>query len=291
MAFLLPSFLLSDLRSLSLLPELSVFLPDEWVSSQCLPAQVAPVLLSLSIWDKTSGTWINVATIWGGTVIGLLLRGNLPPGMQWVITQGLGLFTLFLGTTMAHQLLKLQTGRVDGVILGLLAMVLGGLLGEWWQVEVKLTELGERLKQWVKGGGRFTEGFVVASLLFGIGPMAIVGCLNNGLSGNNSLLTVKSVMDGLASIPFSSTYGVGVGFSSLSILLYQGSLSLAAGLLSQVLPDPANHPATQLISGVGGLIVIGIGCNLLEIAQIRVASFLPAILLAPLLVAIVAGLG
>jgi uncharacterized protein len=249
------------------------------------------LLLTLTVLEKTSGTWINVALIWLGTGIGLLLRGNLPARMQQVITQGLGLFTVFLGTTLAASLLKVQAGRMDGVILGLLALVGGGLLGEGWQVEMHLTRLGEALKRRVKGGGRFTEGFVVASLLFGIGPMAIVGCLNNGLSGNNSLLTVKSVMDGLASIPFSSTYGMGVGFSSLSILLYQGSLSLAAGLLAQVLSDPVNHPGTLLISGVGGLIVMGIGCNLLEIAQIRVASFLPALLLAPLLVAIAMRLG
>jgi uncharacterized membrane protein YqgA involved in biofilm formation len=113
--------------------------------------------------------------------------------------------------------------------------------------------------------------------------MAIVGCLNNGLSGNDDLLTVKAVMDGVASIVFSSIYGVGVGCSALSILIYQGALSLAAGILSTTLADPARDPQVLLISGVGGLMVVGIGLNLLEIQKIRVSAFLPALAIAPIL--------
>lgn len=244
------------------------------------------VIATLSFWDKTSGTWINVAAIVLGTLLGLALRGSLPRSVQQVITQGLGLFTVFLGVNMASSLFKANAGSVDGVILGLLAIVFGGIVGELWNLEAKLTALGDWLKHRFQGGGRFTEGFVATSLLFGIGPMAIVGCLNNGLSGNNNLLTVKSVMDGLASIAFSSIYGVGVGFSALPIAIYQGGLSLAAGLLAQALPNPVIDPRVQLISGVGGLMVLGIGINLLEIVRIRVSSFLPALLLAPVFFAI-----
>ena len=170
-----------------------------------------------------------------------------------------------------------------GTILGLLSIVFGGILGELLQIEFRLTQLGDWLKQRVKGGGRFTEGFVATSLLFCVGPMAILGCLNNGLNGDPGILTVKAVMDGLAAIAFTSTYGIGVGFSSLMILMYQGSLSLMASSLAQVLPNPSSDPSVALISGVGGLMVMGIGCNLLELVHIRVSSFLPALFLAPIL--------
>lgn len=235
----------------------------------------------LAFWVKTSGTWINVVAVLGGTVLGLVLRGRLPVSMQQVITQGVGLLTLFLGIQMAERLNDVQAGPIAGVILGLLAMVIGGLLGEWGQIERRLEQVGNGLKRRLKGGSGFTEGFVAASLLFCVGPMALVGSLNNGMTGDNTLLTLKSTMDGLAAIALTSSFGIGVGFSSLSILLYQGSLSLGASLLAQVLPNPSTHPQVLLVTGVGGLIILGIGCNLLEIARIRVASFLPALLVAP----------
>lgn len=239
-------------------------------------------LLTLTLWDKTSGTWINVFTILLGTAIGLIARDNLPDRMQRIITQGLGLLTLFLGVTMANSLLKVQAGHIDGVIVGLLAIVLGGLWGEWCQLETQLQKLGDRLKKLFKGGGRFTEGFVAASLLFCIGPLAIIGSLNNGLTGDNALLSIKSAMDGLASIAFSSSYGLGVGVSAIAILFYQGGLSLCAGLLAQVLPDPANAPQVLIASGVGGLMILGLGLNLLEVTTLSIAAFLPALALAPL---------
>ncbi len=246
---------------------------------------------ALSLWDKTSGTWINVATILGGTLIGLVLTESLPTRMQRIITQGLGLLTLFLGVTLAGSLLKVKAGSIDGVIIGLLAIVLGGLLGEWWQIETQLQTIGNWLRDLFKGGGNFTEGFVAASLLFCIGPLAILGSLNNGISGDHALLSIKSAMDGLASIALSSSYGIGVGFSSIAILFYQGGLSLCAGFLAQVLPDPVNAPQVLLTSGVGGLMIMGLGLNLLEITQVSIAAFLPALLLAPLFCTIAQRLG
>jgi uncharacterized membrane protein YqgA involved in biofilm formation len=116
--------------------------------------------------------------------------------------------------------------------------------------------------------------------------MAIVGSLNNGLSGDNTLLTLKATMDGLAAIALTGTYGVGVGFSALSVLVVQGALSLVASLSGAILPDPTASPPVLLITGTGGLMILGIGLNLLEIAQVRVASFLPALLLCPLATAL-----
>lgn len=240
----------------------------------------------LNFWLKTSGTWINVATVLIGTILGLLLRDRLPKRMQQIITQGVGLITLFMGTSMATSLSKAAAGQIDGVILAVLAVVGGGLLGEWWQIEEKLTTVGNTLKRRFKGEGQFTEGFIAASLLFCIGPMALIGSINNGLVGDNALLALKSTMDGLAAIALTGSYGVGVGFSVLPILIYQGGISLAAGILATTLTDPANDPRIFLLTGVGGIMILGLGLNLLEVAKIRVASFLPALLVAPLVYAI-----
>ncbi len=243
-------------------------------------------LLMLSLWAKTSGTWINVATVVLGTSLGLALRSRLPKSMQQIITQAVGLMTLVIGVSMASNLSAIDAGPIDGIILALLVMAAGGLLGEWWQIEKRLSVLGDWLKARVRGGGRFTEGFVAASLLFCIGPMAIVGSINNGLTGDNALLTLKSTMDGLAAIALTGTYGVGVGFSALSVLVVQGSLSLLASLSGSIISDPATSPQVLLITGTGGLMILGIGLNLLEVAQVRVASFLPALLLSPVAIAI-----
>lgn len=247
--------------------------------------------MSLDLWLRTSGTWINVGTVLLGTALGLLVRGRLPLSMRQVMTQAVGLLTLLLGFTMATHLTQVTVGQMDGVIVGLMALVLGGLLGEWWKIEARLRSLGDWFKHHLSGSGQFTEGFVAASLLFCVGPMTLLGCLNNGLTGDNRLLVLKATMDGLSSVALTSSFGVGVGVSALVILVYQGGLSLAAGGLSQVLPDPTTAPAVLLATGVGGLMIVGIGLNLLEVAQIRVAAFLPALVLAPLFSAIAQGFG
>lgn len=234
-------------------------------------------------WTQTSGTWINVITIILGTVVGLSLRGRLPAPMRQVITQGLGLVTLLIGMEMGRSLFDLQAGAVDGVIVGLMSLVGGGLLGEWWAVESRLEAVGDWLKRRFRGQGRFTDGFVAASLLFCIGPLALIGSLNNGLTGDNRLLVIKAAMDGLAAIALTSTFGTGVGFSALPVWLYQGGLSLGAAQFAQAMPDPETAPAILAATGVGGLIIVGLGFTLLEITTIRIAALLPALGLAPLL--------
>ena len=237
----------------------------------------------LSLWAKTSGTWINVVLVLLGTVSGLLVRGRLPRTMQDVITQAVGLITIFIGVQMAQPLTEVNAGAIAGVIVGLVALVVGGLLGEWWQIEQRLVAIGDRLKARFGGGGQFTEGFVAASLLFCIGPMAILGSLNNGLSGDGTILIIKGTMDGLVSIALTGSYGVGVGFSVLPVVIYQGGISLLAGLLASGIGDPAASPSVLLVTGVGGVIILGLGLNLLKVATIRVASFLPSLLLTVLL--------
>ncbi|MGB3768265.1 MAG: DUF554 domain-containing protein [Phormidesmis sp.] len=233
-------------------------------------------------WAKTSGTWINVALVLLGSGCGLLLRNRLSKKMQSVITQAVGLTTIVIGLLMSQSLAKASVGQVDGIVLALVSLVLGGLLGEWLQIEERLGVTGDWLKARFKGGSRFTEGFVAASLLFCIGPMAILGSLNNGLLNDSTILVVKSTMDGLVSIALTGTYGIGVAFSILPVLIYQGSLSLLASILKQSISDPAASPSVLLITGTGGIMILGLGINLLEIKAIRVASFLPALALGPL---------
>lgn len=237
----------------------------------------------LDFWTRTSGTWINVITVLLGTFLGLLLQNRLPKRMQQILTSALGLLTLWIGATLADSLKQAQGGKIDGVILGLLCLAIGGILGEALQLEDRLAKIGDWLQGKFRGKGRFTEGFVASSLLFCIGPLAFLGSLNNGLTGDNTLLVLKAVMDAIASLALTSSYGIGVGFSTLTILLYQGSISLAAGSLATLVPDPQTDPRIFLVTGVGGLTILGLGLNLLEVTRIRVASFLPAIPLAPII--------
>ena len=247
--------------------------------------------MELTLLDKLSGTLANAATVALGTGLGLVLRGRLPERMARIMVQGVGLTTLFIGLSMAQALGEAKGGAVDGVVRGLVALGGGGLPGEWARLGEGLEGLGERIKRAVRGGGSFTEGFVAASLLFCVGPMTLLGAIQNGLVGDPSLLLLKATLDGLSAIALTSSFGVGVGFSVLVILLYQGGVALLAGTLSQALPDPAQDPRVLLVTGVGGLMILGIGINLLGLTRVRVASFLPALLLAPLVWALADRLG
>lgn len=236
----------------------------------------------LNFWDKTSGTWINVFTVILGTSLGLVLKDIISNKIQTIITQGIGLLTLWIGISMANSMGEVETGGINGAVLGLLAIALGGVLGELLGIEERLTVFGNWLKYKFKGKGLFTEGFVASSLLFCIGPMTLIGSFNNGLNGDNTLLVLKATMDGIISVALTNIYGIGVGFSAIIILVYQGGLSLLAGLIGTSIPQANNNPYVLIITGIGGLMIMAIGCNLLEIAKIRVGSFLPAIALAPL---------
>jgi len=239
--------------------------------------------LNLDFWAKTSGTWINIFTVILGTAVGLLFKDRLSSKIQTIITQGVGLLTVWIGLSMADSMGQVTTSGIDGAVLGLLAMVLGGVTGELLEIESRLAVLGDWLKHKFKGRGKFTEGFVASSLLFCVGPMTLIGSFNNGLNGDDSLLVIKSTMDGIISIALANIYGMGVGFSALIILVYQGGLSLIAGIVGSTIPNPEQNSYLLLITGVGGLMIMAIGCNLLELVKIRVGSFLPAIAIAPLI--------
>lgn len=242
-----------------------------------------------------SGTLANVAAVLLGGVAGLLLGRRLPEQVQRTLLQALSLVTLFIGMDMAWSLRELAFGPVPGVVVGLVAMVLGAVAGELLGIEDALSRVGERTQRRLRGGGRFTEGFVAATLLFCVGPMTIIGGLQSGLTGDPTTYLLKSGLDLVAAAALAGVYGSGVLVSALSVLAVQGGLALGAFALAGSLLsglDPVSlrgHPVMLTLTGTGGLMLLGIGWNLmlggLELGErrVRVGSFLPALLLGPLL--------
>ncbi len=234
----------------------------------------------MSLLAQTSGTLVNVVAVLVGGTLGLWARGRLPERTTTTVMQAIGLATLFVGLSGATDL-----GRVDtppGVVAALLGLALGAAVGEGLRLQDRLDAVGERLRTRVRGEGRFTEGFVAATLLFLVGPLALIGSIQNGLVGDPSFLIVKSTLDGVASIVLAASFGWGVLASAAAVLLYQGGLSLGAGALAQWLPDPATSPVVLLVNGTGGLLILGLGLGLLDVVTIRIANLLPGLLLAPL---------
>lgn len=242
----------------------------------------------MSFLEQTWGTWVNVGTVLLGGSLGLLLGGRLPTRITLVVMQAIGLVTLLLGVTNALDLNRVS--RPPGLVVGLLALALGGALGEVLRLEERLEALGDRLKRVMGGRGRFTEGFVAASLLFCIGPLTLLGSIQNGLSGEAGFLVLKSTLDGFSSLALATTFGFGVVASVVVIAVYQGALSLAAGQFAGLIPDPTNDPRVLLVNGVGGLMILALGLGLLDIKRLRVASLLPALLLVVLFYEIAARL-
>jgi uncharacterized protein len=228
-----------------------------------------------------TGTLLNIATVIAGSVIGLIFGARIPAKLKETVIAGMGLFTVAMGLQM---FLKTENPLI---VLG--ALLIGTLLGEWWRIEDGLHRLGEILEQRFSreendGSNKFVRGFLTASLLFCVGPMTILGSIQDGLTGDYNLLAVKSVLDGFASIAFASTLGIGVAFSSLIILVYQGGISLLAGQLNAIV----NASMMNELTAAGGVLLMGVGIsNLLEIKKIRVGNMLPALLIAPLIVWIV----
>jgi uncharacterized membrane protein YqgA involved in biofilm formation len=238
---------------------------------------------------RTSGTWINIGAVALGTAIGVLAGARLPERLNRTLMQVLGLVTLSVGLKMAAALDGQRAGPLPGVIVGLVCLAIGAIAGEALRIEERLAHLGELARRRLGGGGRFTEGFVTASLLFCVGPMAIVGSIQNGLALDSRTLVLKSTLDGIAAVALAGVYGAGVGLSAVAVGVLQGAMSLGAASLAASLPDPATDPRVLLVSGVGGLLVCGIGLNLLlgglgmEDRRVRVGAMLPALVLAPLL--------
>lgn len=227
-----------------------------------------------------TGTIINVITIIIGGLLGTLLGSKIPERVRQTVVAGLGLFVAAYALQMFF---KTQNALI---VLG--AVLVGGLLGEWWKIEDGLAWLGKWLERHVmpngNGDDRFVRGFLAASLVFCIGPIAILGSIQDGLTGDYKLLAIKAIMDGFASMAFASTLGIGVVFSSLSILIYQGGITLLARQAQALITQPMMD---ELVAS-GGVLLFGLAISsLLEIKKIRVGNMLPALLIAPLIVAII----
>ena len=229
------------------------------------------------------GTVVNVITVLVGTFAGVMVGNRLPERMRTAVLQVVGLFTLVIGGRDAF--------GTRNVVFPLVALILGAVLGTALRIEERLEALGEAVRRRFEKGtddddSRFVEGFVAASLLFCIGPLTILGSIRDGLGGPDhaQLLLVKAALDGTVAVAFASTMGWGVGFSALTVVAVQGTLTLAAGAADRVLTERMIVEMTA----AGGVMVMGIGLRLLDVKKVAVAAFLPALVLAPVGVALFA---
>jgi uncharacterized protein len=235
-----------------------------------------------------TGTLLNVVTVLGGTLVGVLIGSRMPGRMQSSLTTGLGLFTLLIGIGMGLRIFTDPIAQPGDDLAVLAAVLLGVAIGELLRLHDGLEWIGGWFQRRLARGerpSRIAEGFVTASLVFCVGPLTILGSLANGLTGDVQLLAIKSLLDGVASIAFAAALGPGVALSALTVLVVQGGIAASAYLLRGVMDDAA----ILAISAAGGIILLGVGLRLLDLKPVRVASFLPALLLAPLFIR-VAGL-
>lgn len=220
------------------------------------------------------GTIVNSLAIIGGCLVGLIVKGRLTERISATIMNGLALCVLYIG--------------ISGVLKGedtlqiIICIALGALIGEIIDIDKKINDLGDMIEKRINGRRKNTssnekvsisEGFVTSSLLFCVGAMAVVGSLESGLQGNHTTLFAKSILDGVSSIIFTSSLGIGVMLSSVAILIYQGSITLLAGGISTILTESVINN----MSAVGSLLIVGLGFNMLGICKIKVANLLPAV--------------
>lgn len=218
-----------------------------------------------------TGTLINTATVIVGSTVGTFLRSRFPDRVRQMVMWGVGLVSLVIGLQMS-----LSTKNIL-VVLG--SLLTGGIIGELIGLEEGLKKVGDKLqaKLSTEKDSTFSKGFVTSSLLFCVGPMTILGSIQDGLSGDYTLLATKSILDGFASLALAASMGWGVLFAALTVLIYQGSLTLGAGLVKTLLTEPMVAEMTA----TGGTLILAIGLNLLDLTAIRVANFLPGLVVAP----------
>ncbi len=226
--------------------------------------------------SNLSGTIVNVITVLVGSGLGLLLGEKLPERFKNTVIQAIGIFTFLIGTSMML--------KADNFIIVFLALIVGGITGEALRLEEGLNTLTERLRKKVSPNSpHFTEGFITATLIFCVGAMTVVGSIQEGLTGDATLLYTKSVMDGITSLTLASGLGIGVMFSAVSVFLIQGGLTLLGSSLSFLMGASYINNLTS----TGGLLIIGLGFEILGIKKIKVVNLLPALIYAPLFVYIV----
>jgi uncharacterized membrane protein YqgA involved in biofilm formation len=241
-----------------------------------------------------AGTALNVATVLTGSGIGVLLGHRLPERVRSAVTDGLGLVVLLVAALSAAAVvdpaLPDAVGSSAPVLIVLGAVLVGGIVGSLLRIEQRLEGIGDAIRRRLplhSGAGskheRFVEGFVDASLVFCVGPLTILGSLDDGLGRGIDKLALKATLDGFASIAFAASLGWGVAASALTLVVVQGSLTALAALIGSLLPEP--H--LLAVTATGGLLLVGVALRLLQIRQVPVGDLLPALLVAPLLVQVV----
>jgi uncharacterized membrane protein YqgA involved in biofilm formation len=229
-----------------------------------------------------TGTFINVGTILAGTLIGVLVGGRLPKDVQDRVLAGLGLVTLVIGVDLA------LAWRDTNPLYVLGGVLLGGIAGEAIGIERRLAALGDRVQRAVSrddGHSKVSEAFFTASLLFCVGPLAVVGAIQDGLNGDYQALATKALLDGFASVALAGTLGWGVALAAVTVFIYQGAIATGATLFQDLLPEHGD--ALAALTSAGGVLIIGISLKLLDLKDVRVGNFLPALVFAPALYGLV----
>ena len=213
------------------------------------------------------GSIINAITIVTGSILGVFLSNGVSERFNKIIFQALGLFSIFLGVSLAFE-------TENNFMIMSLALIIGGLIGELLRIEQRIEGISNRLKKKLNNANpKFTEGLITSTMLFSIGSMAILGPLNEALKGDRTLVLTKAIMDGVSSVALASAFGRGVIYSAIPVLIIQGGIGLSAAFLEPVL-------SPELISeltAVGGILIIGIGISVLEIKKIKVINLIPAL--------------
>ena len=214
------------------------------------------------------GTFVNVGAVILGSIIGIILRKKLPEKLTTIAFQAIGLFTIFLGITMAF--------KTEHYLILIFSLIMGSIIGQLLDIDAWLNRISDSLKKkWHSKNDKFSEGLVTAFLLFCMGSMTILGAIEEGLGGNPNLLLTKSLLDGFASIALAAALGIGVMLSVIPLLIYQGGLTLFARLFEQ----SVTMPIINELTAVGGIILIGLGISILEIKKLKVINMLPSLVI------------
>lgn len=230
---------------------------------------------SHNLYDYMVGTLVNTGAIIAGSFVGVMIQSRLSPKMTNIVFQGLGLVTIAIGISMSL--------RIEDMILVVISIVVGSVIGQAVDLNKHLRQLSDYIQIKTKknkiesetSSTRFTEGFVTASMLFCVGSMAILGAIEDGMGKSPDLLFTKSVMDGISAIALASSFGICIMFSSIPVLLYQGGLTLFASFIMRYMSDAM----TANMTGVGGILLIGLGISILKIKDINVTNMLPALVI------------
>lgn len=221
------------------------------------------------------GTLVNAVAIVAGALLGRLLT-RIPESIRQTVMQGIGLAVIVLGIKMA-----LGTANI---LLLIVSIVVGAILGEWIRIDHGLNQMGKWLERKVGGNkeGSIATGFVTATLVYCIGAMGVLGALDSGLRNNHDILYTKALLDGFSAILFTSTLGIGVLFSAIPVFVYQGLIALLSTQINNVVSQEMLDAILLEVTAVGGLMIIAIGMNILELKKIQVANMLPALVIAAL---------